>query len=221
MSESDNDRNRNMDVTSINDKSGVLSGLEHMSSVSLELGCGNRKQVKGAIGIDQFDHESVDIVGDVMAVLGQFPDQSVDSVHSFHFFEHVADLQGLLKEVERILKNGGNLEVVVPHFSSPYFYSDVTHRSFFGLYSFDYFVAKTLFSRKVPIYGEPLAFEMLRVDLVFKSPRPFYGRYAIKRLFGGLFNCCNYMRELYEENFCYLFPCYEVRYQLRRNAEPS
>ena len=204
---------------SFNDKSGVLSGLKNRTQITLELGCGNRKQVEGAIGIDQFDHACVDIVGDVMTVLGQFPDQSVDAVHSFHFFEHVADLGALLKEVERILKKGGSLEVVVPHFSSPYFYSDATHRCFFGLYSFDYFAAKTLFSRKVPTYGEPLAFEILRVDLVFKSPRPFYGRYAIKSLLGSLFNSCNYMRELYEENFCYLFPCYEIRYRLRRSHE--
>jgi len=200
----------------VKDKHGVLAGLKDRQSVSLELGCGNRKQVVAAIGVDQLDHPCVDLVGDVMAVLGHFPDASVDSVHSFHFFEHVADLSTLLKEINRILKKGGWLEVVVPHFSSPYFYSDFTHRVFFGLYSFDYFVAKTLFARKVPKYGEPLAFEVMRVDLVFKSPRPFYIRHVLKGVLGSLFNSCNYMRELYEENFCYLFPCYELRYELRR-----
>ena len=57
---------------------------------------------------------------------------------------------------------------------------------------------------------------MERVDLEFKSARPFYGRYAFKYVIGKVFNSCNYMKELYEENFCYLFPCYEVRYILRR-----
>ncbi len=220
MNEGNNYSSGNEDVMPFNDKSGVLSGLNDRSSVILELGCGSRKQVKDAIGIDQFDHACVDIVGDMMTVLSRFPDQSVDAVHSFHFLEHVEDLKGLLKEIVRILKKGGDLEVVVPHFSSPYFYSDATHRSFFGLYSFDYFAMKTVLSRKVPTYGEPLELEILKIDLVFKSPRPFYGRYAIKKLLGGVFNSCNYMRELYEENFCYIFPCYEIRYQLRRNAVP-
>lgn len=200
----------------IKDKSGVLAGLSDRSSVILELGCGNRKRVKEAIGIDQLDYDGVDIVGDVMSVLNQFPNGSVDSVYSFHFFEHISDLAALLKELIRVLKENGQLEVVVPHFSSPYYHSDVTHRTFFGLYTFDYFAAKTLFSRKVPTYGQPLAFEVVRVDLIFKSSRPFYVRYALKRILGSVFNSCNYMRELYEENFCYLFPCYEMRFQLRR-----
>ena len=203
------------------DKSGILSRLEDRSSIVLELGCGNRKRIAAAIGIDQLDYECVDIVGDVLTVLKQFPSHCVDSIHSFHFFEHVADLRSLLAEIVRILKPGGALEVVVPHFSSPYYYSDATHRSFFGLYTFDYFSEKTIFSRKVPTYGTPLSLEVTKVDLVFKSPRPFYGRYAIKKLMGSLFNSCNYMRELYEENFCYLFPCYEVHYWLRRIAPLS
>jgi len=54
------------------------------------------------------------------------------------------------------------------------------------------------------------------VDLIFKSARPFIVRYGIKHLIGSFFNSCTYLKELYEENFCYLFPCYEVRYILRR-----
>jgi hypothetical protein len=57
------------------------------------------------------------------------------------------------------------------------------------------------------------------VDLIFKSPKPFYGRYAFKSIIGFLFNSSIYMKELYEENFCYLFPCYEIRYQLRKEED--
>ena len=198
------------------DKSNILSKLDSKSFIELELGCGNRKRKSTAIGIDQLDYGCVDIVGDVLTVLSQFPDQCVDVVRSFHFFEHVADVTDLLRGIERVMKEGGNLEIVVPHFSNPYYFSDLTHRSFFGLYTFDYLAANSNFSRKVPTYGKRIAFEVDGVELTFKSPRPFYGRYGIKRLIGGLFNSCNYMRELYEENFCYLFPCYEIRYRLRR-----
>ena len=31
-----------------------------------------------------------------------------------------------------------------------------------------------------------------------------------------MFNLNRYTRELYEENFCYLFPCYEIRFEMRR-----
>lgn len=62
-------------------------------------------------------------------------------------------------------------------------------------------------------------FGILKVNLIFNSPQPFDVRYGIKKVIGSFFNSCNYLKELYEENFCYLFPCYEVRYILRREEE--
>jgi len=74
----------------------------------------------------------------------------------------------------------------------------------------------TLLRRKVPTYQGKLWFQLDQVDLRFKSSRPFFIRYAFKRLIGLIFNSCGYMKEIYEENFCYLFPCYEIRYKLSR-----
>ena len=48
--------------------------------------------------------------------------------------------------------------------------------------------------------------------MVFKSPKPFYGRYAFKRLFGLLFNSSYYMMEFWEENLSGIFPSYEITY---------
>ncbi len=198
------------------DKQGVLQTLATRNEVILELGCGNRKRVAGSIGIDQLDYPCVDIVGDLMTVVNAFPSASVDRVTSHHVFEHLPDLEGTLLALARVLKIGGQLEIVVPHFSNPYYYSDATHKSFFGLYTFAYFAANSPFKRQVPTYQRELHFELVRVDLGFKSPPPFYVRYGIKRALGYLFNLNNAMREFYEENLCYLFPCYELRYELRR-----
>ena len=200
------------------DKRQILRSLStgDTSGLVLELGCGSSKRVPEAIGVDAQDYDCVDIVGDVFAVLRQVPSMSVNAVYSFHFFEHIPDLAGLLDEVARVLKNGGKLEIVVPHFSNPYFYSDYTHRTFFGLYSMSYFASDSLFSRKVPTYGKVISYELVDVDLLFKSPKPFYFRYGFKKFIGALFNLNGYMKELYEENFCYLFPCYEIRYSLKK-----
>jgi len=200
----------------LNDKNKILARIDKLSHVELELGCGGRKRNKQAIGIDILDYQDVDIVGDVYDALASFPAMSVDSVCSYHFVEHVPDLAKLLTELARIVKANGKVEFVAPHFSNPYFYSDPTHRSYFGLYTFCYFAYKTPFMRQVPTYGYQTEFGIVNVDLIFKSARPFLIRYGIKRLIGALFNSCDYMKELYEENFCYLFPCYEVRYVLHR-----
>jgi len=189
--------------------------------VKLELGCGEHKKIPDAIGIDALNYPGVDIVGDIFEVLRAFPATSVDAIYSFHFFEHIADLSALLDEMSRVLKTGGKLEIVVPHFSNPYFYSDPTHKTFFGLYTFCYFSSNTLFSRQVPTYGKAIEFELVAADLIFKSTRPFIVRHGIKKLFGKVFNCCIYMKEFYEENLCFLFPCYEIKYQLRKTGTAS
>ena len=187
-----------------------------ISHIELELGCGNSKRNRQSIGVDILDYPDVDIVGDVYEVLASFPAQSVDAVYSYHFVEHVSDVPKLLSELARIVKPNGSVEFVAPHFSNPYFFSDPTHRNFFGLYTFCYYANKSPFARQVPTYDHKPEFRIIKVDLNFKSSRPFVVRYGIKRLIGSFFNSCNYLKELYEENFCYLFPCYEVRYILRR-----
>jgi SAM-dependent methyltransferase len=198
------------------DKKNILMGMESHLSIELELGCGNRKRNRQAIGVDMLDYPDVDIVGDVYEVLAAFPARSVDAVYSYHFIEHVPDVPRLVAELARVVKPTGHVEFVAPHFSNPYFYSDPTHSAFFGLYTFCYFAKMSPFARHVPTYDYKVEFSISRVDLIFKSSRPFVVRYGIKRLIGIIFNSCNYLKELYEENFCYLFPCYEVRYVLRR-----
>jgi len=195
--------------------------LAKMQTVTIELGCGSHKRHTNAIGIDILDYPGVDIVGDIYEVLASFPSATVDEVHSYHFIEHVESVSKLLMELGRIVKVGGKVEFVAPHFSNPHFYSDPTHRSFFGLYTFCYFAERSPFTREVPTYQKELFFDVERVDLRFKSFRPFYLRHLIKRLLGSLFNSCNYLKELYEENFCYLFTCAEVHYQLRRNKKAT
>jgi hypothetical protein len=152
----------------------------------------------------------------VFDVLSRIPSSTVDKVSSFHFFEHIENLSHLMLEVARIVRPGGTLEIVVPHFSNPYFYSDFTHRRPFGLYSMCYFASSNLFAREVPTYGARLSFELVDVRLGFKSARPFYIRYGLKKCLGLLFNSSNYLKEFWEENLCFAFPCYEIAYSLRR-----
>lgn len=200
------------------DKKNILPRAGSLPRIELELGCGNRRRNRQAVGIDVLDYPDVDIVGDVYEVLSSFPAYSVDAVYGYHFVEHLADPAKLLSELARIVKPRGCVEFIAPHFSNPLFYSDPTHRSFFGLYTFCYFGNNAPFRRRVPTYGYESEFNIARVDLIFKSSRPFVVRYGIKRLIGSLWNSCSFFKELYEENFCYLFPCYEVRYKLVRRS---
>ena len=121
------------------DKYNILDSISEMKSVVLELGVGNRKRISSAIGIDILDGECVDIVGDVAEVLKEIKDNSIDQVYSFHFLEHVDNHIEVVNEIIRVLKKNGLMNIVVPHFSNPFYYSDPTHKSKFGLFSFCYY----------------------------------------------------------------------------------
>jgi hypothetical protein len=199
------------------DKHNLISKLRADLFTRLELGCGNRKKNPDSIGIDLLDYECVDLVGDIYEVLAEIPNEVIDEVYSSHFFEHVPDVSLLLTELARVMKKNGKVTIIVPHFSNPYFYSDVTHKSFFGLYSMSYFVVDMLLSRRVPTYQRVLNFSLVSTYFEFKSSPPFYIRHGLKKIIGFLVNFNYYTKELYEEMFCFICPCYEIRYELRRN----
>jgi predicted SAM-dependent methyltransferase len=184
--------------------------------LSLELGCGDRKRHADAIGIDLLDYEGVDIVGDLYDVLRSFPDRCVSRVYAYHCFEHLTNLPDMVDELCRIMNPKARLTVSVPHFSNPYYYSDATHRQPFGLYTFSYLAHDRIFSRKCPNYQKELGFNLKKVNLCFKSPRPFYGRWAFKKGVQFIVNLNTYSKEFYEENLCWIFPCYEIHYELER-----
>lgn len=192
-----------------------MSMISDKSRVILEIGCGNNKPFPEAIGIDRLKLQGVDIVHDLESGLQFIPDNTVDEISSSHVLEHITDLEFLMKEVHRVLKKGGIHKVTVPHFSSPHYYSDFTHKRFFGLYTFDYFskLSDQSLKRTVPDFYVSFHFKVTRRQLHFKtnlSPRNI-----LNILFASpVFNASNYMKELYEDKFSWMFPCREIYYEM-------
>jgi predicted SAM-dependent methyltransferase len=198
----------------VKDKNNKIEEFSRGNEISIELGPGTRRFIKNAITIDKFDSDAVDIVADLEQGLTFIPDNSVSYIYSSHLMEHVQPLEGLLKEVYRILKQGGRYEFVVPHFANPYFYSDYTHKNFFGLYTMSYFSKSPYFKRKVPQFYNTFDFTIEKVKLEFTSP--FVSRYPFKKMFQLFFNVSKWMQELHEEIFCYIIPVYQIRFVISK-----
>jgi SAM-dependent methyltransferase len=196
------------------DRVGAIDLANSGHRITIELGCGPAKRHRDAIGIDQLNYPGVDIVGDVFDVLGALQSACVSTVYTYHFLEHVPDLNRLVRELGRVLVPGGSLVVEVPHFANPYQHSDPTHVRTFGLYTFCYLSRSNLFRRCVPMYGLEPDFELVRAILQFSSP--FRIRKGIRQILGSVFNLCAWTKEFHEENLCYVFPAYQIRFELRR-----
>ena len=183
---------------------------QEFGKVVIDLGCGPSKKL-GMIGIDILPLPGVDIVANLEEGFPDIPDNSVDEIHSAHFLEHVVNFELLMSEIYRILKPGGIAKITVPHFSNPYYYSDYTHKRFFGLYSFDYFSSKpTGYKRTIPVYNNSFSYTVVSRKLVFKSPTFFVRNLVKKHVWTRLFNFSKYLQAFYEDAFTGNIPCYEV-----------
>ena len=113
---------------------------EPNSSRVLDVGCGINKY-PGAIGIDRI----VDTRADVLCDLDHFPypfrDGSFDQVRAIHVIEHVSDVIRAMEEFHRVLRPGGRLLIVTPHYTDFSSFCDPTHRWHLNSFSFRYFGA--------------------------------------------------------------------------------
>lgn len=101
----------------------------------------------------------------------------------------------------------------MPHFRNPYYFSDPTHKTFFGLYTFDYLTKDRFFRRKVPNYAQITNLKTENVSLNFISTKWFK---IITILSNVLVNLNKSNLEFYESNLANIFPPYEIKFILRK-----
>lgn len=193
--------------------------MEKGITLKIDLGCGpNKKQ--GFKGMDILPLPGVDFVVNLEEGFSFIQDNSVDEFYTSHFLEHIQNLEQVLSEIHRTLKPAGICTVIVPHFSNPYYYSDYTHKRFFGYYSFDYFSKPDKkIKRTVPVYNEKISFEILSRKLVFRASRfPVINLFK-KHIIQRIFNLSGYFQEVYEGLFTHVFSCYEIHFTLRKPIE--
>jgi SAM-dependent methyltransferase len=105
---------------------------------SLDLGCG-RKKVPGAIGVDRYAVEGVDVVHDLDSYPYPFRPGIFGEIHARHVIEHVESAVRFMSELHRLAANGARIHIHTPHYSYMGSWRDPTHRHHFSCYSFEYF----------------------------------------------------------------------------------
>ena len=178
--------------------------------LKLELGSGGAQR-SGFYGVDLLPLEGVAIQADLNEPLDLIPDNSVAEIFSYHCLEHVDRFLPLMRELHRIMRPDAHAEIIVPHFSNPYHYSDPTHVRTFGLYTLSYFSdSKDQQLRKVPSFYSDTRFKVRDIELRLLNRKwidrllfPFLSR-TVNRSFAW--------QDRFERRLCGLIPANEIRF---------
>jgi SAM-dependent methyltransferase len=102
----------------------------------LDLCCSSRKP-EGYIGIDIIPFKGVDKVHDLNNGI-PFPDEMFDEVRAHDAIEHIKDGRFMMREIWRVLKPNGRVDILVPSTDGRGAFQDLTHVSFWNENSFKY-----------------------------------------------------------------------------------
>ncbi|WP_137937967.1 methyltransferase domain-containing protein [Chitinivorax sp. B] len=187
----------------------VQAALQSGAPIKLNVGGGTTRR-DGYFNIDLVALPEVDIVADLNAPLSLLPDNCVSAVYTSHVLEHVTNLLGLMEELHRVCRPDAMLEIIVPHFSSPLYYSDPTHVRPWGIYTIGYFMDREdQIGRKVPSYYSQARFKLLERRLVF-SRSNLFDRLLVPAL-RAVLNRWFAAMEVYERRWAWIYPALEIR----------
>jgi predicted SAM-dependent methyltransferase len=174
----------------------------------LNLGCGSDIR-QGWINLDIADIEGVNIVHDLNKLPLPFEGEEFDYILCKDVLEHL-DYVPLLRDLHRILKRGGVLEISVPHFTSQDNYIDPTHRRMFSFQTFEFFVNESSFERE---YYFDFHFQR-----IVSSKITFHKRFLVYNyLIEPLMNLGHRSRRLYEATMLSrLFPAHNIEVKIEK-----
>jgi SAM-dependent methyltransferase len=168
----------------------------------LDIGCGTRKIEEGAVGIDISPDSAADYVWNLDAYPWPLEDNRFARIHMSHVIEHLDDPMRAMAEVHRVARDGADVFIVTPHFSSHNSYVDPTHKRHLAAGSFAYLTGKDFPSFR----GSPFCFEIVSVDLTFG------GNLVLDNL-GRLL--AHFSQRWYERHAAWMFPAQDIRCHLR------
>ncbi len=167
----------------------------------LDVGCGQNK-FPGAIGIDFAANSDADVRHDLNAFPYPIESDTFEVVLLRNVVEHLSDIVGLMEAVHRVAKDGGDVVITTPHFSSLYSYQDPTHVRHLAFDSMDYFVEDTKHSN----FYSSSRFRMVDKGIDFGKSFPF--SHIAKALFA-------LSPHKYEKHFAFIFPANSLWFHMQ------
>lgn len=168
----------------------------------LNLGCGFEIR-KWYVNLDMVSGPWVDIVHNIEKPPYPFPDNHFDEVYIDMVMEHIHNPAEMIDELVRICRHWAQIKIIVPYFSSPNLWWDLTHLRWFNTTTFVWFHSNSLKSF--------WNIKLVKQRIHFLSNSKFMDSNLIN-IIPDFF--INLMPKIYERAFCYIFPSSEIHFLL-------
>lgn len=169
----------------------------------LDLGCGLRKR-SGAIGIDVNPRSHADVIHDLNRFPYPFSDNYFDEIICDNVIEHLDNVLKVMEELHRIAKPSAVVTVIVPFFPHRQANTDPTHKHFFGVHSFDYFIDGTA---NADFQYSKAKYALLSVEFDKGLTQQHWFDRLIKAF-------ANARKDLYENRLANIFPLRNLTFEL-------
>jgi hypothetical protein len=180
----------------------ILELIERRGKAVLDVGFGLKRAEPGAIGMDWSPESGAEVAWDVNRYPWPLPEGVFERVHMSHIIEHLDDIVRGMREVHRVCRDGAEVLVTTPHFSSHNSYTDPTHRHHLAAASFEYFTDREFATFAGPRCG----FELVGLELTF-------GGNAVLDNLGRL--TARLSLRWYERHCAFILPALDIRARLR------
>ncbi len=155
------------------------------------------------LNVDIINWEGVDKVFDFKKIPYPLKNNTFNEIYCSMVMEHIPNLSEMINELVRISKNWSKIKIIVPYFSSPNLWWDITHVRWFNTNSFSWFHTNSLKSF--------WNINVIKQRIHFLSNHKFMESKNMNILPDFLINL---FPRIYERFFCYILPSSEIHYLL-------
>jgi SAM-dependent methyltransferase len=171
-----------------------LPYLEEFARTHRVLHLGPGREARLGVAVDRSREVRPDVVADLNAPPYPFRDSSFDAAYGFSVIEHLPNFFGVMAELHRVLRPGGFVAFLTPHFSDDASFVDPSHALHLSARSFDYFIEGTDLFASYGFYS-PARFRLRERLVMLKPPWNHVP---------GLQAAANRGIGFYERHLCYL-----------------
>jgi len=164
----------------------------------LHLGSGE-KYDPAAVNVDIVSSTNPDISHDLEIRPWPLPNDHFQEVRAFDVIEHLDDVVASMEEIHRVCRNGAVVKITVPHYSCCNSFTDITHRHYFSIRSFDYFTGDNEFG-----FYTDRQYRKARAEMVFFKS-------IVNKV---VWRLAHRFPEEYERRWAWMFPAWFLYFEL-------